>query len=124
MIRTHHKWHGECELLSLDGKYCIIKFFNGKAFEIKRVQKRMISSHDYSSIPAIKNNPYLYTQALREWAGEISRLKKEVSDSLGKENKIKWEAMNSQQKKIFVFRAMELGFITWEIEGSKKIAIN
>lgn len=59
---------------------------------------------------------------LRKWAKKIDEMKKQICEALTKPmvgrtqfNLGKWNRMNSQQKKLFVFRAMELGFITYEI---------
>ncbi len=65
---------------------------------------------------------------LRKWAKEIERLKNDIEGILTEPmknrtqfNLPKWNKMNGQQKKLFVFRAIELGFITWEIKSYSKL---
>lgn len=60
---------------------------------------------------------------LRAWAKEIQKTKDKIESILTQPMKDrtefhlpKWNKMNSQQKKLFVFRAMELGYITYEIK--------
>lgn len=136
----NHKWHGDCEVLSVDGKYLTIRFLNGETIQVKRVQARMVVREDSVITPAKTNSYslclcrinrtevkkygkclYCHIKGLRNWATEIKRLKNDVGTSLSETNKAKWDAMNSQQKKIAVFRAMELGFISWRVERKKNV---
>lgn len=141
MINTNHKWHGDCEVLSVDGKYLTIRFLNGETIQVKRVQARMMNVQEPMLVPTKRNatiitKPHLaclckraekikqfgkclhcHINALRKWATDIERLKNETGACLSETNKAKWDTMNSQQQKIAVFRAMELGFIQWKVSG-------
>lgn len=67
---------------------------------------------------------HCHVQGLRKYAKDIERLKNDVGSCLSAINKAKWDSMNSQLKKLAVFKAMDLGFITWEIGKSKQQTIN
>ena len=63
------------------------------------------------------------SKELRAWAKTIQETKDKIEDLLTKPmigrtqfHLPKWNKMNSQQKKLFVFRAMELGYITYSIK--------
>ena len=75
----------------------------------------------------IKTPPPFSTKSLRLWAKRIQEAKDGVTAALtapreGRTefNLGKWNRMNSQQQKLFVFRAMEMGFITYEIGSYRK----
>ena len=56
---------------------------------------------------------------LRKWVQEIEYSKFLIGQALSEPNKLKWDAMTSQRKKLFVFQAMEAGIITYKIEAHK-----
>lgn len=60
-----------------------------------------------------------HIQSLRAYAKQIAMSKMLIGNSLGPENKAKWDAMNSQEQKLVVFRYMEAGQITYKI-GNKR----
>lgn len=129
-MQVTHKWHGPCDVISVDGKYCTISFYKDGGTVVKRIQTRMLNVNEpqLTYVPLCKCS---YTKkrftkclhcrmrALKQWAKEIERLKNDVQQALSPPNLIKWLAMNSQQKKLAVFRAMELGYIEWKIAGNR-----
>lgn len=140
-----HKWHGECEVLSIDGKFCTIRFLEWDKILVKRVQTRMLSVPaalltvttprsrrgiviDLCSCKRLTRNSkfgkclHCHIRSLRSYAAEIDRLKNDIAASISAPNREKWDAMNSQQQKLCVFRAMELGFIEWKIESKSMAA--
>jgi hypothetical protein len=63
---------------------------------------------------------------LRQWATQIQKAKDDIEAALtapmeGRTqfNLAKWNRMNSQEKKLFVFKSMEMGLITYSIEARK-----
>lgn len=131
MQTVTHKWHGPCDVISVDGKYCTISFYKYGDTVVRRIQTRMLNVNE----PQLTYTPLCkcsYTKkrfnkclhcrirSLRKWAKEIERLKQDVYNSLSEANRAKWMGMNSQQKKLAVFRAMELGYIGWKISDNRK----
>lgn len=127
-----HKNYGRCSIISRDGKYCLIKFLDTKnGMCMKRVNARLIEefpddafSHKQFCLCTYNRMcPYCRIWQLKKWAKEIERLKNEISQALSLANLQIWNAMNSQRKKLAVFRAIELRFITWKIESRNSVKL-
>lgn len=129
-MQVTHKWYGPCDVLSVDGKYCTISFYKDGGTVVKRIQTRMLNVNEpevtYTPLCKCSYTKKRFTKclnchmrALRQWAKEIERLKNDVQRALSEPNLLKWLAMNSQQKKLAVFRAMDLGYISWEISSNR-----
>jgi hypothetical protein len=84
--------------------------------------------HYFEPYKRIYNNPCIYCKPCqwkeyRRYVLELERIKIEIAASLSPTNLEKWGRMNSQEKKLFIFRAMEKGFIEWKVKGSDLVNI-
>lgn len=86
---------------------------------MKRQKKYMCSCMERYASEKYGKCLRCHVQGLRKYAKDIERLKNDVGNCLSAINKSKWDSMNSQLKKLAVFKAMDLGFIEWKIGKSE-----